>query len=197
MSAPASSTSSVEARSARRSIVTGFTDQDSMAGNIVRFVPVSAKTSKVILMPMNIALPEDYRSALHQKCMTDADATAGVVTVALARGKGKSWTFESPTLRLNAETFQPTGLLDAILTERLISEQCLIYPVMVVRMAGLGTAAQSGVEAAALLNSTDPAFGASRLVESKFAEVVALAGKEWFEDGVESELSRALSTLLH
>jgi len=76
--------------------------------------------------------------------------------------------------------------------------RCVRSPSFIaLRVAGLGTAAQPIVYTTGLLNSTDRLQGASRLVESKFAEAVALAGKEWFEDGVESEFSRALSTLLH
>jgi hypothetical protein len=49
----------------------------------------------------------------------------------------------------------------------------------------------------ALLSSTDPELGASRLIRGQFSEAVALAAEEWFEDGVESRFSRALSSLLH
>jgi hypothetical protein len=77
--------------------------------------------------------------------------------------------FDSPTLRLSTEPFQ---FIASIPSEDPASES-------------------------RLLNSTDRTQGVSSFIESKLTDAIALARGEWFEDGIESQLSRALSTLLH
>lgn len=194
MSEPLSSTTSLEARSSRGSIVAGSTGPEPIASRL-SIVPVSTKTLRTMRTDIQVSLPENLRAAL-EKYLADADATAGMVTCRFTEGKGTSWTFESPTLRLNAEAFQPSA--EWLTGEQTFSRYGVSAPAaMTVRVVGLGAAAQSIVPAPGLLNSTDRSQGASRLVESKFAEAVALAGEEWFEDGVESDFSRTLSTLLH
>ena len=124
------------------------------------------------------------------------DATTGTVKCVFAEGTGKSWVYDSPTLRLDAEPFQPTAFNESV--EGLINILCgPSTGFIVVSVAGLDTTARTVVQSSGLLNSTDRLQGVAPLIESKFAEAVALAGKEWFDDGVESEFSRALSTLLH
>jgi len=156
---------------------------------------MSAETLQTMGSDIRFARLEDFWTAL-MKNKGIADATAGKVKCVFAEGKGKSWVYESPTLRLDTEPFQATTFNEPV--EGLINILCAPSTgFIVVSVAGLDTTAPPIVHSPGLLNSTDRLQGASRLVESKFAEAVAVAGKEWFEDGVASEFSRALSTLLH
>ena len=191
----ASSATSVEAGASRHGIAAGSTDSEATGRSVVGIL-LSAGTLQTMCSDIRLARLVDFRATL-ENSLPNADATTGIVTRLVTVDKGESWIYESPTLRLSAGTFQPTGLFGP--AEGLITNmRCVRSPSFIaLRVAGLGTAAQPIVYTTGLLNSTDRLQGASRLVESKFAEAVALAGKEWFEDGVESEFSRALSTLLH
>src|SRR3989442_1420638 len=186
---------SVGTAPSRRSIATGSTDFEATGGNVIACLPISAET-QTMGSDIRFARLEDFWTAL-MKNRADAVATTGTVKCLFAEGKGKSWVYESLTLRLNTAAFRPTPFGESV--EEVIPN-ILCAPAsgfIVVNVAGLDTTAPPIVHSPGLLNSTDRFQGASRLVESKFAEAVALAGKEWFEDGVESEFSRALSTLLH
>lgn len=187
-----SATSIEEIVPARRKIAAGSTEPQPTS-HVVRVLHLSSET----LQKMSFAQPTELWASLEKNVARDA--TTGRVTCVFAQGKGKSWTFESPTFR--ADAFQPTGILDP--TESLITNiRCAPSSwyaprSIVVRVSGLRTVTQRIAHKPGLLNSTDREQGASRLVDAKFAEAVALASKEWFEDGVESEFSRALSALLH
>ena len=190
-----SAATSVETRTPRHRIAAGSTDREATGHNVVGVLPLSAETLQTMGSDIRFARLEDFWTAL-MKNKGIADATAGKVKCVFAEGKGKSWVYESPTLRLDTEPFQATTFNEPV--EGLINILCAPSTgFIVVSVAGLDTTAPPIVHSPGLLNSTDRLQGASRLVESKFAEAVAVAGKEWFEDGVESEFSRALSALLH
>jgi hypothetical protein len=82
---------------------------------------------------------------------------------------------------------QPFGGFRTILFQAATTGNVLVLRPAVMPISGLP----------ALLSSTDPELGGSRLIRGQFAKAAALAAEEWFEDGVESRFSRALSSLLY
>lgn len=198
MTPPKSSTALIEADSrhgAERSM-----GSERMA-RTVHLVPRSSQTLTASYTTWNVpfASTEDFET-VPGKYASHGDSAVGIVTCQYIAQTG-SLIVELPTKRFIAEYFQPTWLFGAPSVEWL-SENDVVFlagvaPVVTtIRVAGLDVAAQPIASRPGLLNSTDAVFGASRLVEAKFAEAVALAREEWFEDGVESKFSRALSTLV-
>ncbi len=199
MSRPSSATTSAEAGSLWRGIVVGSTQPELVARDL-GIVPRTAETLPMVYRSCNVpaASFKNIQDVI-SKYLADMNARAGMVTCLYTRHTG-SFLFESPTFRLTTEPFAlwgPFGAIPAESEHRISLRSTSLPVVMTVLVAGLGAAAQLMTPAPGLLNSTDPALGAPRLAESKFAEAVALAGEEWFEDGVESRFSQALSTLLH
>ncbi len=164
-------------------------------------LPLSADTQQGLDAGMSLATPESFRAAF-ERHLTNVRASARVITCRAVVPTGV-FLFESPTLRLTAEPFESSGRLEPFwlldLFEKGIYDRCFSGREgdVTMRLASLGAAAQPIGHLPSLLNSTDRARGTSRLVESRFVSAVALAGEEWFEDGVESRFSRTLSTLLH
>jgi hypothetical protein len=145
---------------------------------------------------------------------TSAEAVPGVYTVSLSGETPRMLPFGAPL------AFPPTerqGVLvaedmlqhyaqhpvyraiDLVISQPnfLVSFHTLTFPatttgnILVLRPAVMPI---SGLPA--MLSSTDPELGASRVIRRQFAEAVGLAADEWFEDGVESRFSRGLSALL-
>jgi hypothetical protein len=97
----------------------------------------------------------------------------------------------SPTLRLTTEMVHPE-VLNIGRIESLWNSCSTTF-----RIVELTAAAQPFDMPPGILNSTDAYLGISPVVEAKLAELFAQARHSWFEDGVESEFSRAFSTLIH
>lgn len=191
MTLPSSST--VEAKELRHGTVVVSADTGRVVRNI-GIIPLSAET-----LTTTLAHPENFPAALKMH-LANADVSAGVVTCRRAEHTG--WLiFKSPTVRFTTEPFQPVALFPGAAEwlpyERNISLSGMDLSAVTTFRVVTISAAQPLKSAAGLFSSTDPTLGLSRLVESKLAAAFALAGQEWFEDGIESDFSRALSTLVH
>ena len=196
MSRPSSSTAVVEARPSRRTSLIGSTEVGSTAPTVA-VVPLSARTPRTLVHSGDVlfASPESFQTALADY-LADIDATAGAVACGYTE-PGGLLIFESPTLRLTAEPFQQIGLF------------CMPRGwAMAGWSVNLGNLSFSAVKAAytiaapvlplhSLLSSTDYELSALKFAKTKLGEAVAAAKEEWFEDGVESEFARTLSTLVH
>lgn len=200
MNAPTSSTAPVEAKWLRRGTVIGSTGTEQMA-RTVHIVPGSSETLTLSCGTWDVpfALPEDCQAVLG-KYVPYVETVAGIVTRQYAGHTG-SLIIELPTRRLIAESFQRTGLFGAPSVEwlpelRVTPRSGWLPALTTMRVARLGAAGEPA-PLPSLLNSTDRALGTPPLIESKFAQAVALAREEWFEDGVESKFSQALSTLVY
>jgi hypothetical protein len=133
--------------------------------------------------------PSAYGAALMQRI---GEPIVPTRTVTCRYSTGADWlTVVSPTLRLATEALHPE-VLNIGNIESLWNSCNMTF-----RMVELAAAAQPFDMAPGILNSTDAYLGISPVVESKVAEVFAEARHSWFEDGMESEFSRAFSTLIH
>jgi hypothetical protein len=182
MKRPPSSTALAEGSRQRRGILVTDADTSVVVADVGR-VPLSSQT--------DTALPQlQAYEAVRAQGIVGAIGPTGPITGWPPTNAGH-FTVSSPTLRLATQAFQPIALhAESIATAW--NEFSLI-----VRMLDLAAAAQPFSAAPGLFNSTDAVLGISRTVESKLAGVFAEARHAWFEDGVESEFSRALSMLIH
>ena len=142
--------------------------------------------------------PGSFRNVV-EKYLAYAQGSALVVTLGSSFEHTGSLYFESPTLRFTTEAaFKSLGLFHAVAEREcdLGFREYFAPTSFTVHVISSGTAAPLS-RLPGLFNSTDRALGIPPLVQSKFATAVALAGEEWFEDGVESRFSRTLSTLLY
>src|SRR3989475_6835313 len=121
----ASSTTLVKAGASRHGIAAGSTDSEATDRGIVGTLLLSAGTLQTMCSDIRLARFADFWATL-ENSRANADATTGMVTCLVTEGKGESWVYDSPTLRLNAETFQPRGLFDP--TEGLINNIRRVRP---------------------------------------------------------------------
>lgn len=193
-----SSTAALEPGWWERDSVVGSTDKP--IAQTVGIIPRSAGTLRVFLHAAKIpfALSENLRSEIY---ISHIETVTGALTFTYTEHAG-SLTLESPTLRMIARPLQPVWPFSVRSIEFPLEQVVASFgvssrPITIARVVGLDAAAQPITSRPALVNSTDVEVGTPRLVESKFAEAVALAREEWFEGGVESKFSWALSNLVH
>jgi len=150
----------------------------------VGIVPLSSQTRISTFGPL-----QDYGAALTKRI---AEAITPTRAVTCRYSPGADWLIvTSPTLRLATEAFHPVALnVDNIATAW---NTCS----MTFSVLDFAAAAQPLTLAQGLFNSTDALLGISPVVEARLADVFAEARHVWFEDGIESEFSRAFSTLIH
>jgi hypothetical protein len=150
----------------------------------VRSVPLSSQTHASTSISV-----QEYGPALTKRV---AKAIAPTRTVASRYSRDGDWiVVTSPTFRLATETLHP-AVLNIGSIEDLWGKCNLTFSVRDFAAAAQPISASPG-----LLSSTDALLGISPVVESRLATMFAEARHAWFEDGVESEFSRAFSTLIH
>jgi len=144
--------------------------------------------------------PASFREAI-EKSLAHPHGHGSMVTY-VSLQPGGSMLFDSPTFQLTREAFESVGRLHPI--EHQAYECGFGFAVreyfaptsLTVHIVSSGDAAPLS-HLPGILSSTHHALGIPQLVQSKFSVAVTFAREEWFEDGVESKFSRALSTLLY
>ncbi len=191
MIVPKSSTAPPDAAKPKRYGTVGSSQTTGAFG----MVPLSEAQT----LTTTFARAEDFEDAL-KKYIAEAQAAVDVVGCRYAYHSG--WVVvQSPTFRQTAGAFAPVDLFGTPIErwakcDRTLSSSELPETTMF-QVTGIGASAPPFKLLSGLLNSTDIGLGIASLVESKFGDALALAQHEWFEDGTESEFSRALATLVH
>ena len=172
-----SATALVEAEVARRGHAIGSAATGPEAVPDIYTIPLSAETPRMRLL----GAPPEVLPTQRQMALVPGVGTANI------------WQqYTQPTVHRTVELAIPQ------LPQPFVTFRTVAFPatttatVLVLRPAVMPISVLP-----ALLSSTDAELGTPRLIRTQFAEVAALAGEEWFEDGVESKFSRALSSLLH